>query len=274
MTPLVVEAENLKKYFKVDRSLHEQVLSPFATRKIVRALDGVSFSIESGEILGIVGPNGAGKTTLLRILANLLDADGGRVKLCGEELNNNHRIRAHIGYVSSDERSFFWRLTGTQNLEYFANLYGVRRRTARKRIAELLGKFGLEEKTNQRFGGYSAGTRKKFALARALIHRPKMLLLDEVTNSLDISSAQSAKSLVREYVSAEYGRVAVWSTHRFEEIGEICDKVLTISKGRVKLLDAVPRPKGDNNDRVGSLTEETINVKLARSVKAIFADDQ
>ena len=274
MTSTVVEAENLKKYFAVDRPLHKQVLSPFVARKIVRALDGVSFSIESGEILGIVGPNGAGKTTLLRILANLLEADGGRVRLCGEELNNDHRIRAHIGYVSSDERSFFWRLTGTQNLECFAGLYGVRRRIARKRIDELLSKFGLEEKTDQRFGDYSAGTRKKFALVRALIHRPKMLLLDEVTNSLDSSSARSAKSLVRDYVSAEDGRVAVWSTHRFEEIGEICDKVLTISKGRVKLLDAVRRPKEDNNDRNASPTQETIQVKLDRSVNAIFVYDQ
>jgi ABC-2 type transport system ATP-binding protein len=275
MMPSVVETENLKKFFVVDRPLHEQCLSPFASRKTVCALDGVSFSIESGEILGVVGPNGAGKTTLLRILANLLEADGGRVKLCGQELNSHYHLRGHIGYVSSDERSFFWRLTGAQNLEFFANLYGVRRQKARKRIAELLGTFALEEKTDQRFGDYSTGTRKKFALVRALVHRPKILLLDEVTNSLDASSARSAKSLVRDYVSAEDGRVAVWSTHRFEELGEICDKVLTISKGHVKLLDAVRRPEKDNNERIGSPTQEAVKkVKPALSVNAIVAGDQ
>jgi ABC-2 type transport system ATP-binding protein len=264
MTPLVVEAENLKKYFTVDRSLHEQVLSPFADRKVVRALDGVSFSIKCAEILGIVGPNGAGKTTLLRILANLLEPDGGRVKLCGRELNNDHSIRSHIGYVSSDERSFFWRLTGAQNLEFFANLYGLRRQPARKRIAELLDRFGLEKQTHQRFGDYSSGTRKKFALARAMIHQPKILLLDEVTNSLDSSSAQSAKSLVREYVSAEDDRVAVWSTHRFEEIGEVCDEVLAIGGGRVKLLDAIRPSKVDIDRNIESLGKETIDVKATR----------
>ncbi len=244
MISTIVEAQDLEKYFVVDRPLYEQFFAPFAAKKMICALKGVSFSIRSGEILGVVGPNGAGKTTLLRILANLLEADDGYVRLCGQKLNNECHLRANIGYVSSDERSFFWRLSGKQNLEFFARLYGIRKPAARKRIAKLLGQFALEEKAAELFRDYSTGTRKKFALIRALIHQPRILLLDEVTNSLDSPSAQSVKALVREYASAQHGCAAVWSTHRFEEIGEVCDKVLVISEGRMKFL-------GDANDQKG-----------------------
>lgn len=236
MSPVVVKAQDIEKYFVVDRPLYDYIISPLKSGKTIRALKKVSFSISSGEILGIVGPNGAGKTTLLRILANLLEADSGRVKLSGQELNSDPYVRTNIGYVSSDERSFFWRLTGRQNLEFFARLYGVNKSAADGRIKELINMFTVDEKADQLFRDYSTGTRKKFALARALIHQPKVLLLDEVTNSLDSHSARSAKSLVRKYISAEHGRVGVWSTHRFEEIGEICDKILVIDKGCVRFF--------------------------------------
>lgn len=272
MMPSIVEAADLKKYFAVDRSLYEQVLAPFAPKKVVRALEGVTFDIGSGEILGIVGPNGAGKTTLLRILANLLEADRGRVKLCGQELNNKCHVRAHIGYVSCDERSFFWRLSGKQNLEFFAGLYGLGQQLARKRIAQLLDKFGLEEKAAELFRDYSTGTRKKFALARALIHQPRVLLLDEVTNSLDVPSAQSVKALVREYASVQPGRAAVWSTHRFEEIGEICDKVLVISEGRMKFFGTINDLKGRGDDKNCHLGDENMHEEVTRYMNTIFAD--
>lgn len=166
MPHTVVEAKNLKKYFTVDCPLYEQVLTPFADKKMIHALKGINLCIKSGEILGIVGPNGAGKTTLLRILAGLLEADSGHLRLCGKKFNGGYRLRAHIGYVSSDDRSFFWRLTGTQNLEFFAGLYGIRRQVARKRIAKLLPLFSLEKKATELFRDYSTGTRKKFALVK------------------------------------------------------------------------------------------------------------
>jgi ABC-2 type transport system ATP-binding protein len=236
MVSVIVEAQNIEKSFIIDRPLYKQILAPFATRQKIWALKGVSFSIKSGEILGIVGPNGAGKTTLLRILANLLEADGGCIRLCGHELNGQCHLRTDIGYVSNDERSFFWRLSGIQNLEFFARLYGINKVEARKRITKLLGLFALEGIANRLFRDYSTGTRKKYVLVRALIHQPRILLLDEVTNSLDSISAQNVKSLVREYVSNKHGCSGVWSTHRFEEIFEICDKILIISKGQVKFF--------------------------------------
>jgi len=274
MTSVIIDARDLRKYFVRDRPLYEQLLAPFAAKKIIYALEGISFSIRSGEIIGVVGPNGAGKTTLLRILANLLEADNGRVKLCGRELNSECRLRADIGYVSSDERSFFWRLTGKQNLEFFACLYGIRKKTARKKIAKLLRLFALEEKADQLFRDYSTGTRKKFALVRALVHEPRVLLLDELTNSLDSPSALRVKSLVREYVSAEDECAAVWSTHRFEEIGEICDKILVINKGQAKFFGPVSDLKTRCDYEATYSRDKNLNGQVIRSINTVLADNR
>jgi len=273
MTSAVLEARDLKKHFIIDRSLHEQVFAPFAAKRVVYALKGISFSVEPGEILGIVGPNGAGKTTLLRILADLLEPDSGWVALCGQRLTKRkYYLRSKIGYVSSDERSFFWRLTGKQNLEFFARLYGVPRIETPKKIRAMLDMFALGEKANQLFRDYSTGIRKKFALARALIHQPKILLLDEVTNSLDPPSAQSVKSLVREYVSSRNGYGGVWSTHRHEEIGEICDKVLVINKGRVKYFGPVNEIKSRCDYKVTCSKNRNLNGEVIRSINTVLAD--
>ncbi len=235
----IVEVTHLTKCFAHTRSLHQLWLGPFTCKEKVHALRGASFTVAAGEILGLVGPNGAGKTTLLRLLADLLKADEGSVWLCGHELSAlGHLARAYIGYVSNDERSFFWRLTGVQNLEFFGRLYGLPRTEARRRTNELLGRFALERQARQPFRDVSSGTRKKLALIRALLHEPGLLLLDEVTNSLDPSSAQTVKRLVRDYVSSGTLRAGVWSTHRLEEIDEICDRVLLIDHGRTTLLDA------------------------------------
>lgn len=239
MTSSIVEVQNLEKYFVTERPLHKQLIAPFAVKKRICALKEITFSIKAGEILGVVGPNGAGKTTLLRVLANLLEADNGWVKLCGQKLNSERHLRGNIGYVPSDERSFFWRLTGKQNLQFFGRLYGLPRPETHHRIKELLKLFALEDKATQLFRDYSTGTRKKFALIRALAHRPRIVLLDEVTNSLDVPSTQSVKSLVREYISSQSGCAGVWSTHRLEEIIEVCDKLLVINKGCVSFFGSV-----------------------------------
>lgn len=256
MTSSIVEVQNLEKDFVIHRPLYEQLLAPFKAAKTVRALEKVNFNIEQGEILGVIGPNGAGKTTLLRILAGLLEADKGSVKLCGRKFTSQRHLRGGIGYVPSDERSFFWRLSGRWNLEFFSQLYGMPSPQARRTIEKLLKLFGLERKAAEMFRDYSAGTRKKFALIRALVHSPKIVLLDEVTNSLDISSTQSVKSLVREYVNSREGRAAVWCTHRLEEIVEICDKLLIINEGRVHFFGCVSDLKNGSGSKTGGSTDK------------------
>jgi len=231
---IVLEALNLKKSYLRHLPFYKQILLPLANRQRIKALDSVSICIESGQILGVVGPNGAGKTTLLRILADILEQDTGTVSICGLRLGTKgYQMRSRIGYVSSDERSFFWRLTGKENLVFFARLYNLSASQAKKRTAQLIRQFGFEDKANRLFRDYSSGMRKKVSVMRALLHNPSLLLLDEATNSLDPNSAKIVKEMVRQYVSERKDCAAVWSTHRLEEISQICDKVVMIDSGRI-----------------------------------------
>ena len=231
----IIEVENLQKYFVTAKPLHKQFATPLERGVRVDALRDVSFAIKSGQILGVVGPNGAGKTTLFRIMADLLEPSGGMVRLCGKALNTANRdLCRRIGYVSSDERSFFWRLTGRDNLEFFGRLYGLSSKEAKTRSHELLTEFSFAAKADHLFRDYSAGMRRKVAIMRALLHRPAVLLFDEATNSLDPQTAAMVKKAVRAYVSNTTSCAAAWSTHRLEEISEICDRVITIEAGTVR----------------------------------------
>ena len=174
---------------------------------------------------------------------------------------NNFRIRSQIGYVSSDERSFFWRLTGRENLEFFARLYGLSAGHAKRRTAVLLKQFDFENKADQLFRDYSAGMRKKVSVMRALLHEPSLLLLDEVTNSLDPGSARMVKEMVRGYVSGQKGCAAVWSTHRLEEISQICDKAVMIDSGRI-ISGGLVEDYDDNSARDYMLKLENLNGQI------------
>lgn len=234
MTP-ILEGQDIEKYFPARASLRLSVGVPRGRRTRVHALERISLRAEPGEIIGIVGPNGAGKTTLLRVLAHVLEPDGGCIWLCGEKMTARaHRLRQQIGYVSSDERSFFWRLTGRQNLIFFASLYCVPRAHIGGRVSALLDRLDLQEKADLPFQSYSSGMRKRLALARALLHGPRLVLLDELTNSLDPLASRNVKRLVREYVSEGSGRAALWSTHRLEEITEMCDRAVVMERGTVR----------------------------------------
>nr|MBC8481488.1 ABC transporter ATP-binding protein [Planctomycetota bacterium] len=156
--------------------------------------------------------------------------------LCGGCENLSRR---GIGYVSSDERSFFWRLSGRDNLLFFARLYGLTSKHGRARIEVLLKQFDFEKRADDLFKNYSAGMRKKVSIIRALMHQPSLLLLDEVTNSLDPESTAAVKKVIRQYVSAGQGRMAIWSTHRLEEMPEICDGFLIIDSGRIVSQGAI-----------------------------------
>lgn len=220
---MVLEVKNISKRFG----------GLFSRSRRVEALKSVSFSVDEGEITAVLGNNGAGKTTLIKIIANLLQADKGFVRIDGEIMKSSHSLRRNIGYVSSDERSFFWRLTGKENLEFFGKLYGMKNREIKQGLDELFDLFGFDKYSGKLFRDYSAGMRKKTAVMRAMMHRPKLLLFDEVTNSLDIESCGRLKNVVMDYVKEQSGRAAVWCTHRVEEVGQICDKVLEIRTGKI-----------------------------------------
>lgn len=245
MTTPVIEANNLSKYFNTTGWLRNQVRRTKGKKSV---LNGISFHLKAGDTLGLVGPNGAGKTTLIRIMADLLEPDAGTVKIMGQTvLGNGNHLRKHIGYVSSDERNCFWRLSGKANLEFFGKLYGLSNQQLKKRISELLSLFSFEKHSDQLFRDYSTGMRKKISIMRALLHKPAILLLDEVTNSLDQNSITIIKSVVHEYVSQRKNRVAIWSTHRQEEVHEICNRILSIESGKVSFLGPVDEFQPETN---------------------------
>jgi ABC-2 type transport system ATP-binding protein len=196
------------------------------TARWTTALDNLSFQCGRGEVLGVVGPNGAGKTTLTKLVANLILPDAGEVFLGGQRLSAGaHALRGKVGYVTCDERSFFWRLSGRENLQFFLALADRGSWAGALRLASY---FELDAVLGQPFAVYSTGTRKRLALVRALMTQPDVLLCDEATNGLDPVSVLRLKALLR----GEYGgTTVVWTTHRLEEFTSFCSQLLLLKEG-------------------------------------------
>lgn len=168
----------------------------------VTALDQVSIRVEPGECVALVGPNGAGKSTLLRVLATLVLPTSGTATVLGYDVASQAtEVRRRIGVMTGDDRSFFWRLNGSENLMFFAELQGMSHRTAEERSRMLLERVGLTDAASRRFSGYSTGMRQRLGLARALLHEPQLLLLDEPTSSLDIEHRGQVLELLRQILA-------------------------------------------------------------------------
>jgi ABC-2 type transport system ATP-binding protein len=225
---------------RVSESSRPAVLAAEGLRKAygdVVAVDDVSFSVAPGEIVGLLGPNGAGKTTTIDMVLGVLAPDAGRIRVEGLDLAT-HRSAAH-------ERMNFaavysplpGNLTVTQNLAVFGRIYGVPR--LRERIATLLREFELERFRHVRSGVLSSGEQTRMALAKAVLNRPHLLLLDEPTASLDPASARDMRERIRAFVARE-GAGVLWTSHNMHEVAEMCDRVLFLSRGRL-LLEGDPR---------------------------------
>lgn len=228
-TPMLEIRDASKSYWV--RNLKEVLL--LRPRRRVPALDRVSLRLVPGQITALLGPNGAGKTTLINMICDLTRADTGSVTVAGFRVPK-HGLEAQrrLGLVTTNDRSFFWRLTGRQNLEFFAALQGLPRRQARERSQELLDRFGLGDPADRLFHTYSAGMKKRLGIARALLHRPMLLLMDEPTNGLDAEATEDLLSLVKHEVGAS-GKSVLWATHRAEEVERLCDSVVVLNGGRV-----------------------------------------
>lgn len=203
------------------------------------ALDRVSLRVEAGEIHALLGPNGAGKTTLLRILAGLLTPSEGAVYVNGTSTAGSpRRLRALIGLVPAGDRSFYLRLTGLENLAFFARLQGFSKTTAFTRAEDTLSAVGLADAARTRVGVYSHGMQKRLSVARALLTDPKVLLVDEATHDLDPEGGRRVRSLVAELAA---GRAAVvWATQRLDEIRGFADRATLLREGRTCFSGTVP----------------------------------
>jgi ABC-2 type transport system ATP-binding protein len=203
------------------------------------ALDGVSLAVPPGEIHALLGPNGAGKTTLLRLLAGLMTPTSGSVRVLGRPVERRAReARGLVGLVPSGDRSFYLRISGLENLAFFARLNGFRRRAAFARGEELLDHVGLAEAARRPVGEYSHGMQKRLSVARALITDPSVLLVDEATHDLDPEGARRVRGLIED--CARRGAAVVWATQRLDEIRSFADRVTLLAHGRARFAGTVP----------------------------------
>ena len=198
----------------------------------VEAVRGVSFAIEEGELYGLLGPNGAGKTTTIKMLITLLIPTSGTARVLGHDVVDDAQwVRSHIGYVFGGERGLYERLSGLDNLRYFAELYGVEARLQRRRIDELLELVGLDGREQERVEGYSRGMKQRLHVARGLLHDPPVVFLDEPTIGLDPVGARELRALIASL--AEGGKTVLLTTHYMFEADALCDRIAVIARGRI-----------------------------------------
>ncbi|HLA11975.1 MAG TPA: ABC transporter ATP-binding protein [Pyrinomonadaceae bacterium] len=233
----------------------------------VEALRGVSLTVKRGEIFGLIGRNGAGKTTLTKIIATLVQPTAGTVTVNGfDSVRDDEQVRSNVGLAGAEERSFYWRLTGEQNLIFFARLYGMKDREAKRRIAELFDRFELGEASRRRFGELSTGNKQRLAVARALLPKPPVLLLDEPTRSLDPLAASRMRELIAALAQQDPPVTILFTSHNLGEVETLCNRVAIISKGVIKAIDS---PKS-----LRSLTTDLERIHLTlRDVEALQAQD-
>jgi len=228
-----IETEGLTKRFRQLRGYRDLALYPWRSSTRI-AVDDVSLEIAQGELFGLLGENGAGKTTLIRMLSTTLVPTSGKALVGGHDVvRDPHPVRAQIGLVSGDERTFYWRLTGRQNLEFFAALYHVPRRMADLRIKQLLETLEVGGYADSRFNTYSTGIRQKFAIARGLLTEPRILFLDEPTRALDPIAAEEVRRYVVDHIVGELGATVLMATHTLSEAEAICSRVAIVRSGRV-----------------------------------------
>lgn len=231
-----VEAYNLRKIYPQPRNFFEMFTKK--RNNEVLALDGVSLKVKKGECFGVLGPNGAGKTTLTKILCTLILPSEGTAMVNGYDvLKEGSKLRSSVGLVSSDERSFYWKLSGRQNLMFFALLHDFKRREARKRVEEVLEEVGLKEKADSRFETYSSGMKQTMSIARGLLNDPEILFMDEPTRSLDPNAAREIRNLILK--EAGKGKTIFLTTHNLHEAELLCDRVMILHKGKVRGLGSV-----------------------------------
>jgi ABC-2 type transport system ATP-binding protein len=203
------------------------------------ALDRVELCVEPGEIFGLLGPNGAGKTTLVKVLSTLILPTAGRASVAGlDVVERAHDVRRRIGVVYGDERTFYLRLSGVENLRFYASLYGIPRAEANSRIGRLLDLVGLSAAADVRMHHYSTGMRQRMAIARGLLPDPEILFLDEPTRTLDPVASRDLRDLVRERV-ANGRRTVLLATNIMAEAEQLCDRLAFLSRGRVLFTGSI-----------------------------------
>lgn len=194
-------------------------------------LDNISYEINKGEIFGFIGPNGAGKSTLINIMTSLLVPDSGSVKICGYDIvKESLKAKANIGYVPQDI-ALLEELSAYDNLEFFGALYGLKGKLLKERIKEALEVTGLEDKRKQKVKKFSGGMKRRLNIATAIMHHPKVLIMDEPTVGVDPQSRNHIFTFTKK-ICKEWGTTVIYTSHYMEEVEELCERVFIIDLGK------------------------------------------
>lgn len=215
------------------KGVHKTYVYGWPRKKKKQALRGVDLSVPPGVFWGILGPNGAGKTTLLSILANLLTADRGLVRVLGEDIRTRNMAVCSRINLSSGHANFPWSMTVKENLRYYAMLYGLSGKRRDRKIEELMNLFDLQDFARVPFDGLSTGTKQKLSLAKSLVNDPELLFLDEPTVGLDPDVARRVRKSVQR-IHQEKGTTILMTTHNMKEAEILCEKLAFIKEGRIK----------------------------------------
>ena len=229
-----IETFDLTKKFPRSKNPLTKIFSKSGEE--VTAVNQVNFKVREGELFGILGPNGAGKTTLIKLLCTLLLPTEGTAHICGYDIiKEEDRVKESITLVTGEERSFYWRLTGRQNLLFFASLQNLSKSKSNERIEELLTILDLKEFADKRFESYSTGMKQKFSIVRGLLTDPEVLFMDEPTRSLDPTAAYRTREFIKKRIVKGEKKTIFFATHNLSEATRLCDRIAIINNGEIKV---------------------------------------
>ena len=230
-----ISFKSVNKIFSANLEIKDLISLNIKKTNYVKALSDISFNIDEGSLIGILGENGAGKTTLLRLLSGLLLPDSGEISIFGTNpLKNNLEIKKTTGLLLNQDRSFYWRLTAKENINFFASMYNLDKKTVQKRLGRLFEVLIIDKTTyEKRFDSLSSGMMKKFSIIRALLHSPDIVLLDEPTKNLDYESSKNFNTFIRDYLVNKQGKTIFYVSHDINEIEAISDKIMILHNGKL-----------------------------------------
>jgi sodium transport system ATP-binding protein len=249
----MIELTNVCKDFPLNKKQQEEL---GLKQKHLRVLDDVSFSCKPGRVFSLLGPNGAGKTTSLRIIATILKATSGQVKVCGIDLNDDsQKARGKMGFLTGTT-GLYERLTPNEVIRYFGTLYGLERRQLEERKEQLFSMLDMHDFANKRIGKLSTGMKQKVSICRTMIHDPDVIVFDEPTSGLDVITAKNIIELIRD--CKDQGKTVIFSSHIMSEVDLLCDDLAIIHNGKILFNDTMENFRKQMH--TPNLTEEFIYI--------------
>ena len=229
----MISAENIYMHYPVPKKYIEYITKPLKQDRFT-ALHELNLEIEEGDSVAFLGTNGAGKTTLLKIIGGLLYPTSGKLTVNGyDTTKDNLKARKRVGFVLNEERSFYWRLSGKQNLLFFGTLDNMYGDELENKVNELIQLVGLEDAQHKLFAGYSSGMKQRLAIARGLLSDPDIIILDEPTRTLDPISVEDISHIISDRIHSKKGRTLLIATHSLAEAQSLCNKTCIMKKGRI-----------------------------------------